>query len=132
MKIAIPTRNERVDDHFGHCELYTVFSVDENNQILQTENLPSPQGCGCKSNIAAILRQQGVTVMLAGSMGTGALNVLQRHGIDVVRGCSGDIKVVIQSYLDGNISDSGEGCHQHEHHHAGNGSGHQAGHQCQH
>jgi predicted Fe-Mo cluster-binding NifX family protein len=132
MKIAIPTREGRIDDHFGHCEMYTIVSVDKNNQILNTEHLPSPQGCGCKSNIAAILRQEGVSVMLAGSMGAGALNVLQRHGIDVIRGCSGDVKAVIQSFLEGNITDSGEGCQQHENHHAGHGSQHHAGHQCHH
>ena len=129
MKIAIPTREGRVDDHFGHCEMYTVLSIDENNQIKQTENVPSPQGCGCKSNIASILRQQGVSVMLAGNMGNGALNVLNHHGIDVVRGCSGEINAVVEAYLGGTMTDSGEGCRQHERHHAGN---HAEDHQCNH
>ena len=28
-KIALPTRNGLIDDHFGHCEFYTIFIVDE-------------------------------------------------------------------------------------------------------
>jgi predicted Fe-Mo cluster-binding NifX family protein len=115
MKIAIPTRNNVVDDHFGHCEAYTVFTINANNQVEKVEMLQSPQGCGCKSNIAGILQQMGVGIMLAGNMGGGALNVLQYHGIQVFRGCSGNVHQVVDSFLKGNIEDSGVGCHHHEH-----------------
>ncbi len=111
-KIAIPTRGQNVDDHFGHCEAYTVFQV-ENNQIIGSEMLPSPQGCGCKSNIATVLKQKGVSVMLAGNMGNGALNVLNNQGIQVVRGCSGNVTQLVELYLNQKIEDSGEGCHHH-------------------
>ena len=92
MKIAIPTRGTTVDDHFGHCEFYTLFTVNEAKEITGEETLPSPQGCGCKSNIASVLKEKGVTVMLAGSMGDGALNVLNNQGIRVLRGCKGDVR----------------------------------------
>ena len=116
MKIAIPTRDGRVDDHFGHCDHYTIYTI-EDKTITATETLASPQGCGCKSNIASTLAQMGVEVMLAGNMGEGAKNVLQKHDIVVVRGCSGDIETLVQSYLLGFILDSGEGC---DHHDCGN------------
>jgi predicted Fe-Mo cluster-binding NifX family protein len=119
MKIAVPTRNSIVDSHFGHCEAYTVFTVNENKQIEKAEMLPSPQGCGCKSNIAGVLREKGVSIMLAGNMGGGALNVLNNHGIQVYRGCSGNIHQVVESFLHGNIADSGIGCQHHEHHEDG-------------
>lgn len=61
-KIALPTRNGLIDDHFGHCEFYTIFTVDEENRISRTQVLPSPQGCGCKSDIASKLQTDGVTV----------------------------------------------------------------------
>ena len=125
MKIAIPTRDNRVDDHFGHCEKYTLISIDDKQKIESMETLDSPQGCGCKSNIAAILQQKGVDTMLAGNMGQGALNVLTHHGIQVYRGCSGDVQQVAESFLKGAIKDSGQGCQQHENHHEG-------GHQCNH
>ena len=114
MKIAIPTRGNIVDNHFGHCEAYTVFTIDENKIITSSEILPSPQGCGCKSNIASVLQQKGVSIMLAGNMGNGALNVLTSHGIEVYRGCSGDVLKVAEGFLEGQIDDSGEGCHHHE------------------
>jgi predicted Fe-Mo cluster-binding NifX family protein len=114
MKVAVPTRGNEVDDHFGHCENYTIFSIGEDNKIEKSEILPSPQGCGCKSNIAGILQQMGVTVLLAGNMGEGALHVLKKHDIDVYRGNQGDARQITESFLQGKISDSGEGCHNHE------------------
>ena len=124
MKVAIPTRGNVVDDHFGHCEAYTVFTVNENKKIEKAEILLSPQGCGCKSNIGAILQQIGVKVMLAGNMGDGALNVLNSYGIEVYRGCSGNVMQVAEAFLQGKIDDSGEGCHHHEE----QGEGHQCNH----
>ena len=56
-KIAIPTREGMVDDHFGHCAYYTVVTLDEQNQIVNKERLDSPEGCGCKSNIASVMQE---------------------------------------------------------------------------
>ena len=113
MKIALPTKNGNIDDHFGHCSYYTIFTV-ENGVIISTETMDSPEGCGCKSNIAPILAQAGVCVMLGGNMGDGALNVLTANGIKVIRGCSGPVEAVAQLWLKGKLEDSLESCH-HEH-----------------
>ena len=110
MKIAVPTRNEEVDDHFGHCDIYTIFNINNDNLIASTETMPSPQGCGCKSNIAEKLKSENVTVLLAGSMGNGALNKLNASGIRVIRGCSGKVTDAVNKYLQGEMNDSGLGC----------------------
>ena len=80
IKNAIPTQDDVVDDHFGHCNHYTVFTVD-NKSIISSERLDSPQGCGCKSNIASVMQEMGITIILAGNMGMGAFNKLSTHGI---------------------------------------------------
>ena len=82
IKIAVPTRDNSVDDHFGHCAYYTIFSI-EDRKIKASTTLPSPQGCGCKSNIAATLQEMGVGLMLAGNMGDSAKKKLADHGIEV-------------------------------------------------
>mgnify|MGYP003398308610 FL=1 len=115
MKIAVPTRDGRVDDHFGHCAYYTIFDVSD-NQISGVSKLASPEGCGCKSGIAPVLKQMGVHVMLAGNMGQGAKNVLEAQRIEVIRGCSGDVEDIVRSYLEGKISDNGEVCAHHDCH----------------
>jgi len=129
-KIALPvTGDNRIDDHFGHCEMYSVYTVNEQNGIESVDTLPSVQGCGCKSNIASVLAAKGVTIMLAGGIGNGAINVLNSQGIDVVRGCSGNATDAVKLYLAGMLTDSGESCHTHEQHH---GQGHSGGHVCSH
>lgn len=116
MKIALPTHQNQIDSHFGHCEYFTVFTVDENSkEITAQDTVASPEGCGCKSNIASVLAEMGVTVLLAGNMGDGAVNVLNNAGIQVLRGCSGDVKAVALNWLNGTLTDSGESCSQHEH-----------------
>lgn len=128
MKIAVPvTSTNQVDDHFGHCNFYDVFSVSQHKEITDSKRIPSLQGCGCKSNIAEILAADGVTVMLAGGIGNGAINVLKNAGISVIRGCSGDSAYLVKLYLLGALLDSGESCHHHENHQA-----QEDGHQCSH
>ena len=115
MKIALPSNKNQIDEHFGHCEYFTVFTIDDKNKILSQETITPPAGCGCKSDIASILAQMGVTHMLAGNMGQGAVNVLENNGIQVLRGCSGNVKDVVESWLAGNLNDSGISCATHEH-----------------
>lgn len=121
-KIAVPvTGTKQIDDHFGHCEYYAVFSINDQNQVVQEETIASPQGCGCKSNIASVLAAQGVSIMLAGGIGGGAINVLAMNGIGVVRGCSGEARKAVEEYISGRLTDSGISCAQHEHHHGDDG-----------
>lgn len=132
MKIAVPVTSEnQIDGHFGHCESYGVFSISENKEITSVKSVQSPQGCGCKSDIASVLAADGVSLMLAGGIGGGAINVLNNSGIEVIRGCSGDATEVVKLYLKGMVEDSGSSCHQHEAHH-GHGHDHDHDHQCSH
>jgi len=130
MKIAVPvTNNNQIDDHFGHCEFYRVYTISETNEIVGEKIIKSVEGCGCKSNIASVLAADGVSIMLAGGIGGGAINVLNSAGIEVVRGCSGVPEEVVKQYIAGLISDSGSSCQQHENHH---GHEHDNNHVCNH
>lgn len=130
MRIAVPvTGNKQIDDHFGHCEFYEIYSISEQNEIVEIETIKSDQGCGCKSNIAVTLAKKGVSVMLAGGIGGGAINVLNMAGISVIRGCSGDARKTVEEFIKGSVIDSGLSCLQHELHHQ-QGHGHE--HVCNH
>ena len=113
-KIAIPVgENNQVDGHFGHCKYYNIYTLSDDNKTIDTKTLPSEEGCGCKSNIASVLAGEGVKVMLAGGIGAGAINVLNKWDIDVIRGCSGDVNKLIEAYVSGLVEDSGETCAAH-------------------
>lgn len=113
MKIALPSNGTEVDEHFGHCQCFTIFEVDDENKVVSEEILTPPPGCGCKSNIVPQLADMGVSVMLAGNMGGGAVNILASHGIKVVRGCAGNVRTVTQEWLASGVEDSGAGCQSH-------------------
>ena len=126
MKIAVPIKsNNQIDGHFGHCEMYGIFTISDNGEISDFGRLQSPLGCGCKSDIASILAADGVTIMLAGGIGVGAVNILKNNGIDVIRGCSGNADEVVRLYIQGLLKDSGSNCYQHESHY-------HHGHRCNH
>lgn len=122
MKIAVPTKEGNVDDHFGHCSHYSIFAV-EGEKIVGEETLAAAEGCGCKSGIGGELARAGVQTMLAGNIGTGAVRVLGSFGIQVIRGASGPVKNAVGAYLAGALKDTGTDC-------AAHGHGHEVGHEC--
>ncbi len=119
-KIAIPTKNNYVESHFGQADHFHVFTIQD-GEVKDSERVDSGQGCGCRSNIIGILKEKGVSVMLAGNMGEGAYQKLNMAGIDVIRGCRGKIESVLEKYQAGLLADNGDHCHSdghgHGHHH---------------
>jgi predicted DNA-binding protein (UPF0251 family)/predicted Fe-Mo cluster-binding NifX family protein len=120
-KIAVPSRGGLVDEHFGHCKEFLVFAVSAEGALAGEPAIPSVEGCGCKSGVASTLARAGVTHMVAGNMGEGAVRVLGAQGIVVVRGASGDARAAAEAYARGELVDSGLGCAPHE-----------SGHECSH
>ncbi len=118
MKIAVPVIGDnQVDAHFGHCEYFKIYTLSEENIVISVERMDSPQGCGCKSNVAEIFQQEGVRLLLVGGIGQGAITVLNAHGVEVIKNCSGDVTELVAAYLSGNVADSGANCSGHGHDH---------------
>jgi predicted Fe-Mo cluster-binding NifX family protein len=120
MKIAIPSKEQDgahvVDAHFGHCQFFTILTVDdETREIMVEEHLVPPPTCGCKSNLATTLAQDGVTVLLAGNMGQGAVDTLGRAGIKALRGYEGQVRHVAEGWLAGETVPASPICDHHGH-----------------
>ncbi len=113
MKIALPVHNGSVNEHFGHSENFTVYTISPEKTIESSSPVVS-EGCGCHSGIAEILAGQGVSIMLAGNIGAGAINHLNEYGIQVVRGCYGQADDVVAEFLKGAIIDNEQVCIAHE------------------
>lgn len=101
-KVAIPSKGEMVDNHFGHSEKFIIFSLSNENEIIETEEFKGPESCGCKSNLAMDLAKMGVNVLLAGGIGQGAINKIKQAGIEVFSGYQGETKQVLQQWINGN------------------------------
>lgn len=109
MKIAVPSREGFVDEHFGHCKEFLIFRVEKDG-LIEEQSIPSHEGCGCKSGVAAVLARSGVTHLVAGNMGEGAVHVLGAQGIKVLRGASGPARTAAEAFAAGTLTDSGPGC----------------------
>lgn len=114
-KIAIPSRDGQVDEHFGHCGYFTILSVGPDKTIADEETFAPPAECGCRSNLVADLLERGVTALIAGNMGQGAAVKLRQAGITVVRGASGPVRDAATAYLAGTLKDRDELCQAHGH-----------------
>lgn len=115
LKIAVPTRGGLVDEHFGHCESFTIFTVDDARNIVGEEAFTPPPACGCKSGVIATLTGMGVTALLGGNMGEGAYMKLKQSGFTVLRGASGPVRQVAQDFVAGQLRDQADLCQAHHH-----------------
>lgn len=115
MKVALPTSKLKVDGHFGHCDYFTVYTVNKDEKsVVTTEQIAAPKGCGCSSNIAEVLAEQGVSLLLTNNIGGNALAKLNKENIEVIRGVQGTVDHVIQEWLNGHVKESLLPCIDHK------------------
>lgn len=114
MKIAVACDGKNVSQHFGHCEGFTIFNV-ENNEIKGNEFFPNP---GHRPGFLPVfLHEKGANVVISGGMGGGAVDLFNEKGIEVIVGVAGDCETNVKSYLKGNLKSTGSVCHDHQHSH---------------
>jgi predicted Fe-Mo cluster-binding NifX family protein len=67
----------------------------------------------------------GVSSVIVGGIGGGAVNGLAARGIEVIAGASGNASAVLKSYAAGTLITGKPGCHDHGgHDHGGHTCGH--------
>ena len=72
MKIAIASTNKEVAGHFGHCEGFEIFEI-ENNSITKEYFIANP---GHKPGFLPVfLKENGVDIIIAGGIGGGAIDL---------------------------------------------------------
>ena len=89
MRVAIPLTQGKLSTHFGHCDLFAIIEVGgESNQITGHQDLtPPPHEPG---SLPRWLHCMGVNVIIAGSMGQRAQQLLAQNQIDVIVGAPED------------------------------------------
>ena len=103
MKIAIPSVNDVLSPHFGHCQEFVFFSINaEGTDITAKEVLtPPPHEPGVLPKWVA---DQGGTHVICGGMGARAQQMFESNGVSVVIGAPAlATETIIASYLEGNL-----------------------------
>lgn len=119
-RIAIPLAEGKLCNHFGHCEEFIIYDI-ENKEVKKSEKLtPPPHEPGVIPNWLA---EQKVTLVLAGGMGPKAQEILKDKGVIAFCGVVSDTPDnIIADYLAGtlkvthNACDHKEGEEHHCHH----------------
>lgn len=120
MKIAAACEGKEIFGHFGHCTNFMIFDA-ENEEITGQDSIPNP---GHKPGfLPNYLADLGVNVMIAGSMGGGALAIFRERGIEVITGAQGDARMAAEAYLKGDLKSTDAVCREHEHEHDEEGCG---------
>ena len=111
MKIAISTAganlDAEVDPRFGRCEHF--IAVDPETMKFEViENSSAMASAGAGISAAQMIVDKGVQVVLTGSCGPNAYQVLSSAGIKVVTGVSGKVRDAIEAYKLGKLQTSSQ------------------------
>jgi len=104
MRFAIPMVDGKVAAHFGHCSHFALFDVDEATKaIVKREVIPSP---GHQPGfLPAWLAEEGVSIVIAGGMGSRARALFNESRIEVIVGVlDDDPEKAVLDYIKGGLA----------------------------
>jgi predicted DNA-binding protein (UPF0251 family)/predicted Fe-Mo cluster-binding NifX family protein len=112
MIVAVPYLQGNVNAHFGSTQAFLVAEVVD-DQVQET-TLFEVQGMQHNhAGIAGFLKEQGVSVILAGGMGGPMQQALKMQGFDLYCGVSGPAVEAIEAFSRGQIEQSESTCGHH-------------------
>lgn len=110
MKVAVATDKNHVSLHFGHCEGFEVYKIQD-NKVIEKVFLPNP---GHRPGFLPVyLSEQKVEVIIVGGIGSAAQDLFEENGIKVYMGVEGNCDDVVAKYLGGTLESSGTACKEH-------------------
>ncbi|MFC2007020.1 NifB/NifX family molybdenum-iron cluster-binding protein [Chloroflexota bacterium] len=104
MRFAVPVSGGVISPHFGHCEQFALFDVEESKkEITNKDFVTSPEHQpGLLPNWLA---EKGVSVIIAGGMGPRAQDIFHQNGISVVLGAmESDPEKAVLSHINGTLA----------------------------
>lgn len=111
MRVALAVDNNMITEHFGHCEYFVVYEV-ENKEIKGSEIIKNPPHQ--KGALPKFLKSHNIDVIITGNMGKMAVELCTNNGIECYRGVNGQLVDVINSYVDGTLVSDNSICDQHK------------------
>lgn len=101
MRFAVPTLNNELTAHFGHCEKFAIIET-ENNTVLNEEFVTPP--IHQPGVYPRFLSEMGVEVVISGGMGQKARSLFAAHNIQVCVGVAeGSPRELVEQYLENKL-----------------------------
>ena len=112
----------KVAHHFGMAPYFAIVELDENQKSPKVKIEPnrSEHMGGAHGHSHESFLALKPNVVIAYSMGPGALNTFQDAGITVLKATENTVKGNIESFKEGKLKELAGGCehaHHHEHEH---------------
>lgn len=107
----MPIAKDQLCQHFGHCEKFYFFDVDEHTrEVFKVEEMtPPPHEPGL---LPKLLHEKDVNIVIAGGMGVKAQQLFSQNGIRVVIGADPGAKPeeIVKTYLAGSLKTGSNPC----------------------
>jgi len=103
MRIAIPLAQGKLSLHFGHCDQFAIFDIDDSvNKVINREDATPP--AHAPGVLPKWLHENNVSVIIAGGMGQRAQQLFTQNNIEVVVGASaGSPEELVSAYLENKL-----------------------------
>ncbi|MEA3365639.1 MAG: NifB/NifX family molybdenum-iron cluster-binding protein [Candidatus Hydrogenedentes bacterium] len=110
MKIAVTatgaTLDAQVDPRFARCPFFLIVDTDSMDfEAIDNLNLSLGSGAGVQSG--QLIAEKGVQFVLTGNCGPNAHQTLSAAGIDIIVGCSGVVRDVVEQFKAGELDTVG-------------------------
>lgn len=130
MKIAVTYENGQIYQHFGHCENFKIYDVEDGT--IRSSKVESAAGNG-HGALAGFLKELGVEVLICGGIGGGAKTALESVNIRLFGGVNGNADDAVNALLEGKLEyNANVQCSHHGEHHGNHTCAHHSGHSCGH
>jgi len=107
MKIAVAVDGGQVSAHFGHCEGFMVYDIEQ-KRITGKQILPNP---GHKPGfLPGYLAERGIDCIIAGGLGSNAQQLFAENNVAVVTGVAGDPDAVANAWAEGILEPGDNSC----------------------
>ncbi len=118
LKVAVPVVDGRLSMHFGHCERFAFFEVDEERKsIVRQEMVPAPPHQ--PGFLPSWMASHKVDMVIAGGMGHRAITLFSQYGITVITGAPPeDPEAVVKAYFTGTLQRGENLCSHGDDHHS--------------
>jgi predicted Fe-Mo cluster-binding NifX family protein len=110
MKIALPVANNQLCQHFGHCEVFEFYDVDEKEKKIMGKKAltPPPHEPGV---LPRWIKEQGVDLVIAGGIGASAQGLLREAGVKIITGAPpSETKALVESFLSNSLITGKNAC----------------------
>ena len=101
MKILAGVDGTTLAGHFGHSEDFLIYTI-EDKRISDRERITNP-GHTETMNPPEFVATLGVDVVIGGTIGETALNILREAGIEGFFGVTGEADDAVEAYLRGEL-----------------------------